>query len=555
MSIAFRVDASTRMGTGHLQRCLALAAAVRALGDTAVFVTRDLGLDSAERVRAAGHAVRVLPPPGARTGPLDASTTPSPDRLLVTVQTQHTDDESRASNVPPLPVLARWAGVDAERDAAETAEALTGLRLTWLVVDHYAFDARWHRAVRQALDTRIAAIDDLADRPLAVDLLIDHNLHPDHRAKYGGHLPGGTPLLGGPRYALLAPAYATAPHCTVRDKVASIGIFLGGTDPTNLSPLVLRACREELGFTGEIEIASTRSNPLHTQLATVAAQWPRTTVSLDQPDLSGFFARHDLQIGAGGGAMWERCCIGAPTLVLVTAENQRTVVEQLARIDAVATLMPADAASPSAEAIAHALHPLLADAPRRRTLSAAMQKLVDGHGAMRVALRLLAERLQVRLATSADCERTHTWRNHPATRRVSRQQGSIAFEDHVRWFARTLADPARQLLIGQIGPCPVGVARLDRQGMADAPVAEVSLYLDPALHGLALGPALLRAAEAHGACLSPPVTHWIATVLPDNAASERLFAQAGYTRADDGIWHKHACPPTCVDNPTERSRA
>jgi UDP-2,4-diacetamido-2,4,6-trideoxy-beta-L-altropyranose hydrolase len=551
MPIAFRVDASARMGTGHLQRCLALAAAVRALGDTAIFVTRDLGLDSAGRVQAAGHAVRLLTAPG-------------------TDATASTDD---------MPRHASWAGVDAARDATETAQALADLSPDWVVVDHYAFDARWHRTVAQALGVRIAAIDDLADRELAVDLLIDHNLHPDHRAKYGTHLPAGTPLLGGPRFALLGPAYADAPRCAVHDTVRSIGIFLGGTDPTNLSPVVLRACREALAFTGDIEIASTRANPRHAELVTLAVQWPRTTVTLDQPDLAGFFSRHDLQVGAGGGAMWERCCLGAPTLALVTADNQRTVVEQLARIGAVATLepdtqskgggsdpataapgapmatSPSPARTPSPSHIASALRPLLADAPRRRALSAVTRALVDGHGAARVALRLLAERLRVRTAMAADCGRTHAWRNDPATRRVSQQQGPIAFEDHARWFARTLSDPLRHLLIGQVGPRPVGVVRLDRQGAPDSPVAEVSIYLDPVLHGLALGPALLHAAESHGARLPSPVTHWIANVRPDNTASERLFTQAGYVRGNDNTWHKHTLVPPSLNTLTERSRA
>lgn len=77
-----------------------------------------------------------------------------------------------------------------------------------MVLDHYAFDAVWHNAIRAELGSRIAVIDDLADRMLSADLIVDHNFAPDHRVKYEGRAARESILLGGPRYALLGPAFA-----------------------------------------------------------------------------------------------------------------------------------------------------------------------------------------------------------------------------------------------------------------------------------------------------------------------------------------------------------
>jgi spore coat polysaccharide biosynthesis predicted glycosyltransferase SpsG len=39
----------------------------------------------------------------------------------------------------------------------------------------------------------------------------------------------------------------------------------------------------------------------------------------------------DLAIGAAGATTWERCCLGLPTIQIVTAENQRRIAEDLAK--------------------------------------------------------------------------------------------------------------------------------------------------------------------------------------------------------------------------------
>ena len=451
--VALRADASATIGIGHVRRSLALGQALKEAGAEVCLVARSLGVDTAAQAAAVSTEHFALAPGRGSTAAL---TSRSP--------------------------YAAWAEVAWENDAEETVATLRLWRPDLVVVDHYAFDASWHRAVRAGLDARIAAIDDLADRPMAVDWLIDHNHSLDHGAKYAGRLAPDTTLLAGPRYALLAPSYASAARLQVHAHVRSIGIFMGGTDSAGMSERSLEACRVDGGFDGEIEIATTAANPHLAELAEACRRWPRTSLRVDAPDLVGFFARHDLQIGAGGGASWERCCIGAPTVALVCADNQREVVEGLSALGVLAT---PDGNDPlSAASIGAAVTALAADGERRRDMSERARRLVDGLGARRVALRLAAHRLVLRPATLDDAALMLAWRNDPATRSMSHDAEMIAGADHREWLRRTLADPSRMLMMASVGARPVGVIRFDREPDDHA---RVSLYLDPSLHGLGLG--------------------------------------------------------------------
>lgn len=504
-SIAIRVDASSVMGIGHLQRCLSLADALRLAGADVRFVTRPVDFDPAPRIGAAGFPFVILPPIGGTTGPAS-------------------DMASSHS---------QWLNLTPSDDADQTIAALQAAPPDWVVVDHYGIDARWHSIFRKALGARIAVIDDLADRPLDADLVIDHNLaSPDHASKYRTRVTPSTRLLGGPRYALLAPAYTYAPRYDFDSVVRSIGIFMGGTDSGNTSQLVLDAVRHHAQFSGTIEIATTSANPHLERLRQSVLHTPNTTVVTDQTDLSSFFARHDLQIGAGGGAVWERCAIGCPSLTLVTAPNQQQSVPQLQAAGATATIDQSSATESISigEAVAH----LLKNVEERRTLATKSRELVDGHGARRVALRMTAEKMHVRPATAGDQNQLREWRNHPVVRNVSRHSEIITPERHEEWLRSVLDDPNRSLWIGQIGTTPIGCVRFDR---IDKTAAEVSIHLDAALLGEGLGPRLLATAEAqYRLTLKEPVD-LVAEVLADNHASDRLFATSGYTAIHNG-WIK-----------------
>jgi UDP-2,4-diacetamido-2,4,6-trideoxy-beta-L-altropyranose hydrolase len=348
MEVAVRVDASMTIGLGHLKRCLSLAAALAARGAGVRFVARDLGVDVAANTRAAGFACEVLPAPRGAVRP---------------------------SAVPH----AHWAGVDAALDAEQTLQALGPCRPDWVLVDHYSLDAEWHRALASGCGARLAVVDDVADRALAADVLIDHNHSADHRLKYGALLPAEAAILGGPRYALLGPSYATAPRYAFSPQVRSIGIFMGGADAGGHSSGAWRACREHAGFGGRIEIAATHSNPHGAALRALCKADAATTLTLDSPSLEAFFARHDIQIGAGGGATWERCCIGVPTVASAIAENQLSVLVPLRDLG----VLRVSSAAPSD--LGRELRALIDQPALRESLAQRARQLVDGLGAGRVA--------------------------------------------------------------------------------------------------------------------------------------------------------------------------
>ena len=495
--VAIRVDASATMGTGHLRRCLSLAQALAAAGAEPGFVVRRLDAVAPQLLATAGLPVQWLPTPAEQAPP--------------------------AADAPPH---AAWAGVPGAQDAADTVQALTGWRPDWLVLDHYAFDARWHRVVRTALGCRLLVIDDTADRTIDADALLDHNWAADHAAKYADRLaqPPGLWLCG-PRFALLAPVYRRARRCTVRPEVRSLGIFMGGTDPDGASARVLAACREA-GHEGAIEVVSSTASPHLPALRAACAADAQARLTLDEPDLAAFFARHDLQVGAGGGATWERCCIGAPTVALALAANQSVVVPALDHLGALrAASLPGLPNGADTPPLARVLHRLMADTAARQALAARAAELVDGRGAERVALGLLRDHLQLRPATQADAALLHGWRNHPTVRAVSGRPEAIERDAHGRWLERVIADPNRWLWVAEVGALPVGSIRFDR---IDGGQLEVSLYLDPNLPGLGLGTRLLRAGEERMHALLDAPLQIDATVVAGNRSSQRLFQAGGY---------------------------
>ena len=150
----------------------------------------------------------------------------------------------------------------------------------------------------------------------------------------------------------------------------------------------------------------------------------------------------------------------------------------------------------------------------------------------------------LRRATANDECSIFEWRNAAETRRYAFNPDVVAWKDHVRWFRDSLARTDRHLLIGELDNQPIGVLRYDVVNE----VAEVSIYLVPGCGGRGLGTALLKEGTAWAARHLPQVTTLSARILPDNIASRKSFAKAGYVESS-GVFKYHIFPDTIVDEP------
>lgn len=141
--------------------------------------------------------------------------------------------------------------------------------------------------------------------------------------------------------------------------------------------------------------------------------------------------------------------------------------------------------------------------------------------------------VRLRPATRDDGSLMLAWQRHPETRRHARDPRPPTDDEHWRWLDAHLASPECLLTVILHDDRPAGVLRLDRRRHLDraAPAHEVSILVSPDRHGRGIATAALKLARR-----LLPDAELVAHVAPENAASQRLFATAGY-RFRDG-WYR-----------------
>jgi len=353
MRVAFRTDASSQIGTGHVMRCLTLAEALREEGANCQFVCREHEGHLIDHIHSRGYQAYALPKPSS-----------------------HISCESDLAH-------AGWLGVDWKTDAVETRQALGSEGVDWLIVDHYALDHRWESALRSS-SKRIMAVDDLADRQHDCDLLLDQN-YGSSVERYRGLVSADYTQCHGPEYALLKPVYAERrAQLPVRDgQVRRVLIYFGGgSDAANATHLAAQAFQSiELAHI-ELDIVVGAAYAHQSSLEELVAQRGNATIHRQLPDLADLMANTGLAIGAGGATTWERCCMGLPAIVISIAENQRPSCEALSADQLIDYLGHVNHVT--SEFIRDRVLSLLTTPNLLRELSERGLKLVDGNGVLKV---------------------------------------------------------------------------------------------------------------------------------------------------------------------------
>lgn len=335
--ILFRADGNARIGSGHIMRCLSLAAAMRDQGARCVFLLADDRMLPA--VTGRGFAAEIL----------------------------GTDWRDMTGELPAL--LPRLQGA-----------ALA-------VVDSYALTPAWLDAVRRLCP--VAQFDDEDAFLSTADFLINYNLYGLDR-DYTRYRGSPVRLLLGPAYAPLRPEFAHRPARTAPDVVQNILISTGGADPENIAGRLVSALADDARWQDvTFHLVVGALNPHLPELERAAAALPNLVLHRNVARMDTLMTDCDVAVAAAGSTLYELCACGTPTVTYVLADNQIPGAESFTRRHLMESAGDCRQDPAFCARLLDALRALCDDAPRRAAMAAAMQRTVDGNGAPRLAAALL----------------------------------------------------------------------------------------------------------------------------------------------------------------------
>lgn len=494
-----RTDASLHIGSGHVMRCLAIADELRGRGGNVRFLCREHPGNLCDLIEARGFCVTLLP-------------------LMESIDllAEMRDGSSQSSSL----------GADWETDANQTIETIqTRDAVDWLIVDHYAINILWEEKVRDSV-AHIMVIDDLANRKHNCDLLLDQNYVRNVENRYDQLVPSHCKKLLGPRYTLLRPEFSSTRKALRKrnGNVRRILVFFGGMDSTNETSKAIHALHKLPHSNIQVDVVLGRGSPNHDEVQRLCSSSANYHFYCQVSNMAELMASADLSIGAGGGTMWERCCLGLPSIVISVADNQNHSSEAIAMAGGILYLGACQ--STSIDHITSALELASSTPYLLMSMSESAQKFVDGLGVGRVVRQLIKKQILLHRATEEDCDRVYRWRNSEEIRRFSINSASIPYEDHVQWYRKALVDPNREILIGEIDDEPVGVLRYEKDGEC----ATVSVYLVPGNQGMGIGISLIEQGSLwieenwHG------LKEIYAHIKASNDASRAAFRSAGFDK-------------------------
>ncbi len=343
MNIVFRADASLTIGTGHVSRCLTLAESLKRRGAHITFICATGSHAFVPRLTEVADAIIELP--------------------HLAAEVEGSSDDT-------------WLTVPSTIDAKATIAALDGRPVDWLVVDHYGIDANWESQLRPFVD-QVMVIDDLANRKHDCDLLLDQNLPSTRVTNYRELIPDHARICQGPQFALLRQEFSAERQSGVRirSNIKRILISFGGVDSANGTEVALNALTNNHPKI-EVHVAIGQSHP-ERQGITRRCIEAGYTCHIQTQQMARLVAMADLAIGAGGASAWERCFLGLPSIILITAANQNDIASALAQARGAINLGPLTASS--SESITTTLHELIENPSRVRTMSRAALRLMHGH--------------------------------------------------------------------------------------------------------------------------------------------------------------------------------
>ena len=337
--IAFRADGNSQIGTGHIMRCLALARELHKYNSEIFFISRS---DSYVRDLVLKNNFRLI----------------------------------------------EIGEISLVEEAAAVKDILRKNDINIVVTDSYSLDQNYLEQIYRTVDI-LVTIDDLNLISFPSHIIINGNIYAPRLNYHSTH--GQTEFLLGTSFTLMREEFLEIGmrHCS--QEVNEILVTSGGSDPLNLTPLIIRALDKiDIDFKINVVIGPGFRN-LSLIEDTVKGLNKQLKLLHNVENISSLMLSCDIAITAGGITLYELARTGTPAVVLLQAKNQITAAKEMNAIGNIVNMgMGNELTMPD---ITSAVYQLCRDWELRQEMIQKGQALVDGLGTRRCA-RIIIQKLQ-----------------------------------------------------------------------------------------------------------------------------------------------------------------
>lgn len=336
LKIAIRADGGSKIGMGHITRCLALAEELKNENCDITFITKNI---EAVVKKLIEEEFKFIALPDLQTEKI----------IYMKEQTKEFDI---------------------------------------LITDSYDIDFKYLDEIKKT-GMFLVTIDDLnLLESYPSDIVINGNIYAEnlnYKSTYGQ-----TKFLLGTKYTLLRKEFRNIPSKKIKDTAESILITIGGSDHNGFTLKTLKIIKDKKDLKIDVVIGTSFEDKLVNEINELVKMNGNISIyyNVNAEIMKELMIKADIAISAGGSTLYELATAGVPTLAIIAADNQIKNVEYMTKAECILNL----GFKINKDIFLENFNKLLYDTAKRREMSLKGQNLVNGNGAKICANKIIQEK-------------------------------------------------------------------------------------------------------------------------------------------------------------------
>jgi pseudaminic acid biosynthesis-associated protein PseG len=333
LKVAIRADGGSKIGMGHITRCLALAEELKCEKCDITFITKNIEAVTKKLIEEKFKFIAL------------------PD--LQTEEIIYMKEKTKGFDV--------------------------------LITDSYDINFKYLDEIKKT-GIFLVTVDDLNSlESYPSDIVINGNIYAEdlnYKATYGQ-----TKFLLGTKYALLRKEFRNIPPKEIKDTAENILITMGGSDPSGFTLKILEIIKDRKDLKIDVVIGASFEEKLVNEINELIKRSGNISTyhDVNAEIMKELMIKADIAISAGGSTLYELAAAGVPTLVIIAADNQIRNVEYMSKAECIFNL----GFEVNKDIFRENFNKLLFDSVKRREMSSNGQKILNGEGAKLCANKII----------------------------------------------------------------------------------------------------------------------------------------------------------------------